>query len=158
MPASGVEPAPGARSLVWGFQSYRLVRAEQHAVPSGSEAQCATSSCWAGRSWIVEDDEDAAHAEHMETRKDGEAWVGNAIEADSTWTVGYAAMAAGHTDFCADHVAMEMRQMLESWTAAYGRTWEDREGEAFERRPSCRERLFYCKSLQVSLLRKSSEL
>lgn len=144
MPASGVELAPGARSLVSGFQSYRLVRAGQHAVPSGSEAQCATSSCWAERSSIVEDDEGAAHAEHMEMPKDGEAWVGNAIEAGSTWTAEDAATAAGRTGFDADHVAMEMRQMLGSWTAACGRTWGDREGEAFGRRPSYRECLLYC--------------
>jgi hypothetical protein len=138
-PASGAEPAPGVQSLVWGFPSCRLVRAVQHAVPSGFGAPSATSSCLAGKSSTVVGDVGAAHAAHMVMRWDGEAWVGNATAADSTWTAVYVATAADRTDSCADHVARERQQTPESWIAAYGRTWEGTEGEAFGRRPSCRE-------------------
>lgn len=65
-----------------------------------------------------------------------------------------AVTAVGRTDSCADHVAKGRRQMLESWIAAYGKTWEDREGEAFGRRPSCRECLHFSNRIKSAFYAK----
>jgi hypothetical protein len=100
------------------------------------------------------DGADVARAAHRETRWDGEASVGNATAVDSTSTAEDAATAAGRRGYGAGHAAKEMRQMRESWIAAYGMTWEGTEGEAFGRRPSCRECLYGPTGLAVSLLRK----
>lgn len=151
VPASAAEREPAVQSLVWGFPSCRPARAGLRAASSGSEELSATSSCWAEMSWIAADDEDVERVVRKATHWDGEALAGNATAVGSTWTAEDAATAAGRTDFCADHVAREMRQMLGSWIAAYDMTLGGREVEAFGRRPSCRECLYISDGLMSVL-------
>lgn len=93
------------------------------------------SSCLAETSWVAADDE---HVGRRERRPDDGAEADTVVEVDNTLTEGGAEKEVGHRGSGAGRAAMVKLPTRASSTVVYGRTWEGREVEASELRPSFR--------------------
>lgn len=93
------------------------------------------SSCLAAKSWVAADD---GHVGRRERHPDDGAEAGTVVEVGNTSTGGGAGKEVGHRDCDAGRVAMVKLPTRASSTVVYGRTWEGREVEASELRPSFR--------------------